>query len=100
MEWRRFNVLPFILLAVLLFLQYRLWFESGGIIDMMHLKKRLAVLQMENDGLKRNNQMLSFKVQNLKNNQGALESRARQELGMIKKGETFYHIVNPAKVRP
>jgi cell division protein FtsB len=93
MEFRRFNFLPIILLIVLIFLQYRLWFETGGIFDMLHLRKQLAVEQVKNEKLKKRNQLLLLQVQHLQQNQDAVESRARQELGMIKKGETFYQVV-------
>jgi len=93
MKFPRFNVLPFILLGILGFLQYRLWMEPGGIRDMVQLKKQLAVEQLQNEKLKKRNQMVLLQVQNLQKNQDAVEMRARQELGMIKKDETFYQVV-------
>jgi cell division protein FtsB len=92
MELRR-KILPIILLFLLIFLQYRLWFESGGILDMLHLKKQLAAEQLRNDKLKKRNQLLLLQVKHLQKNQDAVELRARQELGMIKKDETFYQVV-------
>lgn len=89
----RSKILPLILLLALVFLQYRLWFEPGGIIDMMRLKKKLAIETMHNDQLKKRNQELLTEVQYLQKNNNAVESRARDELGMIKKGETFYQVV-------
>ncbi|MEO8401071.1 MAG: cell division protein FtsB [Gammaproteobacteria bacterium] len=93
MKVRQFNLFPVLLLALLVFLQYRLWFESGGIIEMLKLKKQLAVEQQHNEKIKKRNQLLLLQVQHLQKNQDAVESRARQELGMIKKGETFYQVV-------
>jgi cell division protein FtsB len=78
----------------LLFLQYRLWFESNGIHDMVKLKNVLAVQAQENDKLKKQNEELLFQIQRLQNSQEASESRARNELGMIKKNEKFYQIVH------
>lgn len=89
----RSKILPLILLVVLVFLQYRLWFEPGGIIDMMRLKKKLTVEAVQNEQLKKRNQELLAEVQYLQKNNKAIESRARDELGMIKKGETFYQVV-------
>lgn len=94
MRFPRLNIVPILLLVSLLFLQYRLWFQSGGIADMIHLKKRLAAEQSVNETLKQRNEELYLQVQGLRKNQDAMESRARQELGMIKKGETFYQVVN------
>jgi cell division protein FtsB len=93
MEFRRFNFLPIILLILLIFLQYRLWFEADGIFDMLHLRKQLTHEQLQNEKLKKRNQTLLLQVQHLQQNQDAIESRARQELGMIKKDETFYQVV-------
>lgn len=89
----RFNVLVIALLSALVFLQYRLWFQSGGIRNMLELKQTLAVQADENAKLKKKNEMLLFQIQRLQNSQDEAESRARNELGMIKKNETFYQIV-------
>lgn len=93
MKLPRFNLLPVLLLGILLVLQYRLWLEPGGIVEMVRLKKQLATEQLENEKLKKRNQMILLQVQQLQKNQDAVELRARQELGMIKKGETFYQVV-------
>lgn len=93
MKWPRFNFLPVLLFGLLVFLQYRLWFEPGGIREMVQLKKQLAVEQSQNEKLKLRNQQVLLQVQQLQKNQDAVELRARQELGMIKKGETFYQVV-------
>lgn len=82
-----------VLIAVLAFLQYRLWFESGGIRDMMRVKKQLALQQQENDKLKKRNDKITHQVQYLQASDEAVEGRARGELGMIKKDETFYQVV-------
>lgn len=89
----RFNILAILLLALLIFFQYRLWFESGGIYDMLQLKKLLMTQMNENKELKRRNEELLFQIRRFQNDQGATEARARNELGMIKKDETFYQIV-------
>jgi cell division protein FtsB len=93
MSGLRLNILAAVLFAVLFFLQYRLWFESDGIRDMMQLKKNLSRQTDENERLKKLNEDLMFQVQRLQNSKDAAESRARNELGMIKKDETFYQIV-------
>lgn len=92
MVYRRY-LLPLILLILLVFLQYRLWFESGGILDLFRLKKQLAAEQVQNEIIKKRNQHLLLQIENLQKNQDAVEMRARQDLGMIKKDETFYQVV-------
>jgi cell division protein FtsB len=93
MSLSQFKLLPILLIAILLILQYRLWFETGGIQDMVHLKKELSQQQHENETLKKRNDTLLQEVQYLQKNKDAIEGRARQELGMIKKDETFYQVV-------
>lgn len=88
-----FKIFSIFLLTVLVFLQYRLWFESGGILEMVRLKKQLAINVQENEVIKKRNQTMLKQVKNLKNNPNTVESSARQELGMIKQGETFYQVV-------
>lgn len=90
---RRLKLLPIMLVLILALLQYRLWFQSGGIKDMMHLKKQLAVETQQNELLKKRNQALIKQVEYLQKNNSAIESRARRELGMVKKGETFYQVI-------
>lgn len=94
MPIRQYKIVPILLVVVLIFLQYRLWFEVGGIVDMMRLKKELALENQENDKLKKRNDLLLSEVQQLQKNKDAVEARARGELGMIKKDETFYQVVN------
>jgi cell division protein FtsB len=89
----RLNLVIIVLVAVFLFLQFRLWFAMDGIRDMVNLKQLLIVQAIENEKLKKNNEALLFQIQRLQNSQDAVESRARNELGMLKKGETFYQIV-------
>lgn len=89
----RWNAMIVILFASIVFLQYRLWFEVGGVRDMLTMKKQLAAQGQENDKLKQRNEELVFQIKRLQDSQDATESRARNELGMIKKGETFYQIV-------
>ena len=93
MRFLRFNPLFIGLLGLLIVLQYRLWFQPGGVLDMYRLKKQLTIEQVQNEKFKKRNQLVLLQVQHLQKNQDAVEMRARQELGMIKKGETFYQVV-------
>lgn len=93
MRLQRTRVLQIILILVLFFIQYHLWFESSGIIDMLRAKKQLALQLQLNDRLKQRNAKLIGQVQYLQTHNEAVESRARGELGMIKKDETYYQIL-------
>ncbi|VVC76191.1 Cell division protein FtsB [Aquicella siphonis] len=94
MSGMRLNLLGIVLIGVLALLQYRLWFENGGIRDMSRLKQTLARQASENELLKKRNEELLFQIQRLQNSADAAEARARNELGMIKKDEKFYQIVH------
>jgi cell division protein FtsB len=86
---------PFVvvLLALFVLLQYRLWFASDGIVKVIRMKHQIAVQQETNDFLLKKNAALLSEINSLKKGGGAIESRARKDLGMVKKGETFYQIL-------
>lgn len=90
---KRTYILVVALFSLLLFLQYRLWFETGGLGDLKKIKQSLALQTLQTDELKKQNDMLVFQIERLQKSQDATESRARNELGMIKKDETFYQII-------
>src|SRR5688572_16652666 len=92
-NWRLY-LLCSVMVSVLGFLQYRLWFETGGIRDLLHLKQTLAQQTQINDQLKARNDELLMQIKSLQSSQDGAESRAREELGMIKKDEKFYQIVS------
>ena len=87
------KVLIMVLVLGLLFLQYRLWLQPGGLRDMWRLKKQLAHQVKENDNMKQLNEKLFQQIRQSQKSKEAAELRARNELGMIKKGETFYQVV-------
>lgn len=89
----RLNLLLAIFIGFLVFLQYRLWFEDGGMRESMLLKSKLLSQLEENKALKHQNDELFLEIRRLREHSDATEDRARNELGMIKKGEKFYQVV-------
>ena len=89
----RFQITILLLLGAIGFLQYRLWFESGGVNDLWRLKASLGQQLTVNSSLKQTNEALQQQIQRLQHNEEETEARARNELGMIKKDETFYQII-------
>ncbi len=79
-------------LLVILFLglQYRLWLGEGNLPSVWALQQTIDQQQREIDNLEFRNQALKAEVDDLKKGLSALEERARSELGMIRKGETFF----------
>jgi cell division protein FtsB len=85
------------LIALLVVLQYPLWFGNGGLLTVWGLKREIAAQREDNARLRERNQALGAEVIDLKQGLDAVEERARVELGMIKKGETFFQVIDEAK---
>ena len=97
---RGLAVLLVLLLALLGWLQYRLWFGNGGQREVAALQAQVQRQARDNMGLRERNAALAAEVQDLKSGEAAVEERARSELGMIKPGETFYRVVEPENAAP
>jgi cell division protein FtsB len=89
-----------VLVILLIALQVHLWTGQGGLRDVWLLEKRVAEQKAENAQLKKRNETLSAEVEDLKHGDEAIEERARAELGLLKPGETFYQVVEPAQGTP
>jgi len=74
-------------------LQYRLWYGDGSLMQVSNYQQQLDTLKQEEQINQQRNAMLYVEVLNLRNGTEALEERARHELGMIKKNETFFQII-------
>lgn len=94
------KILSFALAAIVLVLQYPLWFGKGGWLRAWELDRQLAQQREGNARLKSRNEALEAEVVDLKQGFEAIEERARTELGMIRKDETFYQVVSGAPPRP
>lgn len=84
-----------LLLILLIFLQYRLWVGEGSLAEVSRLRDEIAKQQGINDRLEARNKLLESEVLELQQGVDSLEERARSELGMIKKGETYYQLIDP-----
>jgi len=87
----RLLLVSFIVLFSLL--QYHLWFGKNGLQDHRELEKAVELAQSGNAELVTRNQVMFSEIDNLKSGTDAIEERARNELGLIKEGETFFRIV-------
>jgi cell division protein FtsB len=74
-------------------LQAELWFSDDGHRKTMKLRTAVADQATLNDSLRERNAALDAEVINLKQGVDAAEERARTDLGMIGKHETFYQVV-------
>jgi cell division protein FtsB len=84
------------LAALLLLIQYPLWLGKGGWLRVWDLDKQVTAAQKKNNELKARNAKLNSEVQDLKEGTGAVEERARYELGMIKENEIFIQVLESA----
>ena len=82
-----------VLIAILILLQYRLWFSNDGIPSILHLNLVVKIQQQNNALLEERNQVLTAEVLDLKNGLDALEESARSKLGMIKNEETCFQFI-------
>jgi cell division protein FtsB len=85
------------LFVALVLLQYRLWMSNDGVHEVWRLDSAVSAQKSENARLAERNGQLAAEVHDLKQGYTALEERARSDLGMIARNETFYQVV---PVRP
>ena len=82
-----------ILLILLVVLQYRLWIGEGSLAHAHRLEGNIKVQQAENDRMRERNRILDVEVDELKTGLDTIEERARNDIGLIKKDETFFMIL-------
>ncbi|WP_100643739.1 cell division protein FtsB [Alteromonas facilis] len=89
----RDKIIPMILIVLLAALQYRLWFGKHSIPDLWDMQSKIDEQVQQNANLTQRNELLKADINDLKIGLEAIEERARNELGLIKQGETFYRIL-------
>ena len=91
------KVIAFVLLFLLIWLQYKIWLQDGGIPEVLQLQDEVAAVKTDVKKLKERNASLDAEVRDLKKGLDAIEERARSELGMIRKGEVYYQVIERDK---
>lgn len=74
-------------------LQYRLWVGEGSLAQVWQLNEQISAQQSENESLGARNAKLDAEVRDLKTGNAAIEERARSQMGMIRKDETFFLVI-------
>ena len=87
------KIIAFVLLVLLLWLQYKIWLQDGGIPEVLQLQDEIELVKSEVARLKERNMSLHAEVKDLKKGLDAIEERARSEMGMIKQGEVYYQVI-------
>ncbi len=88
------------LAAAVILLQYRVWLSEDGVRQVARLRQAVAAQRAENESLEERNHQLAAEVRDLKTGLDALEERARSDLGMIARNETFYQVVPASPAHP
>ena len=81
------------MMLVLGTLQYKLWVASDGVRGVTALQNEISTQQQRNEALSEDNAVLLQHIDALKTGGTAVEARARDELGMVKSGESFYQAI-------
>ncbi|WP_328185603.1 cell division protein FtsB [Marinobacter sp. OP 3.4] len=89
------KVLWSIMVILIVLLQVRLWVGEGSYAQVWGLSETIAEQRQENARLAARNERLYAEVRNLGSGQGAVEERARKDLGLIRNDETFFLVVEP-----
>ena len=87
------RIIAVILGLLFLVLQYDLWIGEGSLRTVWRLQEDITIQKKENKKIAQRNDSLLAEVNDLRKGDAAIEERARNELGMIKKGETYIQVV-------
>jgi cell division protein FtsB len=82
------------LVVITALLQYKLWIGNGSFGEVYRLDRTIVAQEKENAVARERNLALQAEVDDLKHGMDAIEERARSELGMIKKDETFFRVID------
>jgi cell division protein FtsB len=87
------KVLIAIIILLIIHFQYRIWLGDGSVEQISSYQQRLDDLKKQAEEKRQRNEALYAEVLDLRKGQEAIEERARDELGMIKEGETFFYVL-------
>ena len=87
------KILIGVLIVLLIALQYKLWLGDGSLSEVVQLSRELETQKLKLRELEERNRILEAQVIDLQNGLDAFEEKARNDLGMIKQGETFIQLI-------
>lgn len=83
------------LVVLLALLQIKLWFGEGSLEERASLMREIEDQQQVNDRLEARNEVVEREIDEFREDpEAAIEERAREELGLIREGETLYLLVD------
>ncbi|MCK5813064.1 MAG: cell division protein FtsB [Cocleimonas sp.] len=80
-------------IIILLLLLISLWVGHGSYPEIWKLEQDIATQKKMNNLQEERNRQIQAELEDAREGYAAVEERARSELGMIKKGETFFEII-------
>jgi|TARA_B100001093_G_C26791367_1_gene999104 cell division protein FtsB len=83
-----------LLITMLFALQTQLWFGEGSLAHKAELEALLEEKETKNQHLRQRNEDIAKQIIGLKNGLDSVEEKAREDLGMIKRGEVFYLVTD------
>jgi len=84
------------LVLIILFVGFFIIFGNRGLLDNQRLKEKLSDLRAENSRFEAVNHSLKREVVLMREDLRYIESVARNELGMVKRGDSIYRFVDPS----
>lgn len=87
------KILSLVLTILIVLLQYPLWLGKGGWFKVWEVDQQITAQHETNRKLQMRNATLDAEVRDLKQGYEAIEERARNELGMIRQDEIFFHVL-------
>lgn len=85
-----------LLAAILIALQFKVWFSDVGHFAAADLKQEILEQQARAQRVTAANEQLVAQVHALRSGTDAIEASARADLGMIRQGEEYYVVATPA----
>ncbi len=94
------RALALVLGALIVLIQYPLWFGKGGWMRVWDIDRQVIAQRENNRKFQTRNRALDAEVRDLKQGTDAVEERARYELGMVKQDEIFFQVLQPTAALP
>jgi len=87
------RLLGIVLAALLVAIQYPLWFGKGGWLRAWELERQLGAQRAANATLTARNAAAAAEVASLREGDEAIAERARLKLNMVREGEVYFQLV-------
>ncbi len=90
MRLSRAHIAAAVAAVLLLMLQFGIWFGEYGIFAKRAAAEYTQQLQQTNQVTRRENRSLLAEVHDLRHGHQLLEEKAREDLGLVREGETLF----------